>query len=52
MDSTLLSGLYFVGIQATAVVALVYIVVALMGWWRVSPLTNQHAPAQSHPRRD
>jgi hypothetical protein len=50
-DSALLTGLYAVGIQAAAVVALVYVVVALLGARALStPLTHPHESAAPHSR--
>jgi hypothetical protein len=54
-DSALLTGLYAAGVQAAAVIVLVYVVVALMGTRTVpSPLTHPRADprdtAQPHPR--
>jgi hypothetical protein len=49
-DSSLLTGLYAAGIQAAAVVVLVYVVVALMGARFVStPLTQPTEPAPPRP---
>jgi hypothetical protein len=54
-DSALLTGLYAAGVQAAAVIVLVYVVVALMGTRMLSgPLTHSHAhrrdAARPHPR--
>ena len=50
-ESTLLTGLYAVGIQAAAVIVLVYVVVALIGARAYSAPITSHEPAPTHPRR-
>jgi membrane protein implicated in regulation of membrane protease activity len=46
-DSALLTGLYAAGVQAAAVIVLVYVVVALMG---TRNFAHPHDSAQPHPR--
>lgn len=47
--STLLTGLYAAGVLAAAVVALVFVVVALMGAPTLTPVTHPHDPAPPQP---
>lgn len=46
----LLAGLYAVGIQVAAVLALVFVVAALMGRAAPTPLTHPHDHATGRPR--
>jgi hypothetical protein len=50
-ESNLLTGLYAVGVQAAAVIVLVYVVVAMIGARASRAPITSHEPTPTHPRR-